>query len=1049
MPSFRGDSYFRSLLPSVRTQGSQLSDFKWLCSTKAEQSFANYFAFQDYAIREFEFFWRTLLDWAHLITAGAAEPVCVGDNVEHAVFFPGLSLNYAENLLAGDDDRVAVIACQPDRTVQISRRDLRDRVCRAATGLAELGVGAGGRVVVIAYSDVDTIVACLATAALGASFSTAAPDMAAPAILSRFGQLSPVVLMAHTEQRLGNQLRWNLQEVIAGLPTLRAVVCLGDAEPLPDPGVPVHWLSDLISRSEPLAAWQKFPFNHPLFILFSSGTTGAPKCIMHGAGGTLLEHLKELRLHCDLRPGERLFFQTSCAWMMWNWQLSALACRATIVLNDRPMDGPGALWSIVAEHDVNVFGTSPAYLKLCESAGYLPINQHVFNRLRAILSTGSVLYDSQFDWVAQNVKQVPLQTISGGTDIIGCFVLGNPDLPVHRGEAQCRSLAMDVAAVGPDGTPVAPGEIGELVCRNPFPSRPLGFFGDTEGTRFHDAYFSQNPGVWTHGDRVAFTAHGTARMHGRSDGVLNVRGIRIGTAEIYNALQDVPELADVMAVEQEMPDNPAGGRIVLLVVLKPGVTLTSELSIRLRRQIARRTAAVFVPGAIADVPDLPTTHSGKRSETAARDAINHRPIRNVDALRNRECLKAIATHPALRMDTAPVLAADASQSTEDKLKVIWASAFGVDSVAADDDFFALGGDSLLAVSICTLIEEVFGYDLPIAALFQAPTVAALARMLDSGLGWQGGSPLVPLREGTGRPVFLLHSVAGNVFEWHDLLARLDIDRPIVAVQARGLNPNCAPSASVEEMAADYVTLIRERQPNGPYALIGYSFGGLLAYEIAVRLSRTGEPIEFVGLVDTGVQDGALPLVPWLRFRLERLTHFRHRSEALGIAGLFKRVWTKLWRQPQHTSILRVDPNTNEHTNLPPVLRQVRIACEKAFDDYTPPRHPLAVTFFRSPERHPYFCDLLIVWRRKARSVRVIDMPGNHTTMMLEPNVSTLAAEIARCLAPEAAEPTSQTVIYAARWRSVEPGRKARIFSLALGCRLRKRQSINLPARRGM
>jgi acetoacetyl-CoA synthetase len=651
----------------------------------------------------------------------------------------------------------------------------------------------------------------------------------------------------------------------------------------------------------------------------------------------------------------------------------------------------------VAEHDVDVFGTSAAYLKLCETAGYIPMNQHVMPKLRVVLSTGSILYDTQFDWVLRDVKRVPVQSISGGTDIIGCFVLGNPDLPVYRGESQCRSLGMDVDAVGPDAAAVEPGDVGELVCRNPFPSRPLGFFGDLDGSRFHEAYFSQNPGMWTHGDRVAVTARGTARMHGRSDCVLNVRGVRIGTSEIYTALQDVPELADVLAVEQELPDTPAGGRIVLLVVLRPNVKLTADLVLRLRRQIARRRGAVFVPGAIADVTELPTTHSGKLSETAARDATNNRRVRNLDGLRNRECLEAIALHPALRTDAAPMHAADGSQSTEDKLKAIWSSAFGVDSIGTDDDFFALGGDSLLAVLICTRIEEVFGYNLPIAALFQATTVSALTRMMEDGIGWQGDSPLVPLKEGTGRPVFLLHSIAGNVFEWHDLLARLDCDRPVLAIQARGLDPNRRPSASVEEMAADYIGLIRTRQPQGPYALLGYSFGGLLAYEIACRLSRAGETVDFLGLVDTDVQAGALPLTKWLSFRLERLMHLKRRTAGLGAARSLMRFWERRRQTPHQHETLRTEIEGAVDLNLPPILRQVRTACERAFATYKPSSYPGKLVFFRSPERRPYFCDPLIVWRWKAASVQVIDVPGSHTTMILEPNVTALAKEVGDCL----------------------------------------------------
>ena len=451
--------------------------------------------------------------------------------------------------------------------------------------------------VAIAYNDADAVVACLATLTLGATFSSASPDMAAPTILSRFGQLSPQLLLTHTESRPGNTLDATVRQVIDGLATLRAVVTLGNG-PMPSgagvgptswelrQGLSEHRLSDLIERSQPLREWQRFGFNHPLFILFSSGTSRGsemhhPRCRRHpprtpeGAPPALRPAL-----------GRNSFFQTSSAWMMWNWQLSALASKVGIVLNNRPLQGAATLWNIVSECRVDVFGTSPSYLKLCESVGYEPREHHDLSRMRSILSTGSILYDTQFDWVERAVKPVPLQSISGGTDIVGCFMLGHPLRPVVRGEAQCRSLALDVTAVDAQGVELPPGEVGELVCRQPFPSRPLGFHGDEDGSRFHRAYFAQNEGMWTHGDLVAFGSQGTARLHGRSDGTLNVRGIRIGTlSEILRRIAGHAGTGPGHGCRQSSPGDPASGRIVLLVGSHPGVTLgTPMLILRLRRR---------------------------------------------------------------------------------------------------------------------------------------------------------------------------------------------------------------------------------------------------------------------------------------------------------------------------------------------------------------------------------------------------------------------------------------------------------------------------------
>jgi acetoacetyl-CoA synthetase len=589
-------------------------------------------------------FWGHFLAWSGLEHAGAAEPVRVGDDVATARFFPNVQLSYAENLLAGAPDAPALVAAdETGVTTRLTRGELRARVIALAVALRARGVQPGDRVVALVRNTAEAIVAALGATALGAVWSSVSPDLGDAAVMSRFTPLAPTWLFAHgrtqmqgAERALGDRLR----TLTAALPELRGVVAL-DAGAPPDLGPPVVSLEALVAEGNVGAAdfvFPRFPFDHPLFVLFSSGTTGAPKCIMHGTGGTLLEHVKEHRLHSDFGPGDKVFFHTTCGWMMWNWLVSVLASGAEILVYDGAVSYPenDALWALVAAEKVTAFGTSPTYLGFCKDAGLEPRRTHDLSALRVIQSTGSILFDAQYDWIHEHVGPVAIHSISGGTDVIGCFVLGHPLAPLHRGESQACSLGMDVQSLG-----------GELVCGRPFPSRPVGFFGDTDGTRMRAAYYDQHPGFWTHGDFIDLTPHGGARILGRSDGILNIRGIRIGPAEIYHALQDVPEVVAALAVAQPWPEEPGGCRLVLFVVLGLGVSLDRPLTFRIKKQVAARCSAVHVPAVIAAVPELPTTHSGKRSERAAQDALDGRPVRNLSALRNPAVLDALVNHPAL------------------------------------------------------------------------------------------------------------------------------------------------------------------------------------------------------------------------------------------------------------------------------------------------------------------------------------------------------------------------------------------------------------------
>jgi acetoacetyl-CoA synthetase len=969
---------------------SQLTAFMRYCEAATGARFPDHQAFHQFSVVDYRQFWLLFLRWSGALHDGAPDPVCTDDRCEQASFFPELRLNYAENLLRIDSpesaDQIAVVAHHVSRpSERLTRREIRDRVRRAAARLRLLGVMPGDRVVAVADNNAELVVGGLAAVAVGASFSSASTDMGAPAVLGRFTQLEPKILMANLDgvETAPIALADRVEEVARGLPSIAALVALDDGPVPPGLGVPVHRLAELI---EPAGGgdedweWERFPFNHPLFVLFSSGTTGRPKCIVHGAGGTLLEHLKEHRLHVDLAPGDTLFFHTTVAWMMWNWQLSALAAGSTIVLYDGPLTGPETLWRLVSAEEVTVFGTSPPYLQLSEDSGFSPRREAALPHLRAVLSTGSVLHDWQYDWIREHVGPVPAQSISGGTDIIGCFVLGHPDLPVQRGHIQCRSLGLDVQAMPTDATP-SDSTVGELVCCNPFPSRPLGFVGD-DGTEFHRAYFEQNPGVWTHGDLIEFDSLGQARMHGRSDGVLNVRGLRIGPAEIHRALRDVKEVREAMAVQQDAPDEHQQSSVVLLVVLEDPVTLDGRLTTRLRREIARNASPAHVPELILAVDELPTTHSGKRSERAARDAVNGLAAHNAQALRNPGSLDAIRLAVARAKEQRQELATAGEPakgtSVQAHLQAIWESVLGLEPVRPDDNFFDLGGTSLAAARVFELIYERLGVDLPLSAILDAPTTAALAALID-GPPEQRVRPLVPLRPGgEGPPVFVVNAL----LPLHPLVVRLRTTRPVLGLEERRLEPGRNENNHVEDIAKGYVDTIRAVQPDGPYALVGYSFSGLVAFEMARHLDGVGEKVDTLVLIDSEVHHACLPTA----------------SRWLFLVGLPLRA---------ARSVLSA-PRTQVPLHLRAALRRLRSgggvastpferrleANEEAFAAYRPGPYAGSATLFIAEARRARRGNPLTVWRQiMGKRLTVEYIPGAHTDVATEPTVSALAERL--------------------------------------------------------
>jgi acetoacetyl-CoA synthetase len=626
-----------------RMAGANLTHFMQGLTHRRGVAVTDYSALYAWSVSEPEAFWSELARFADVRADWGSGPALADAGLmPGARFFPDASLNFAENLLRHRDAHPALIfRSERGGRVQLTFQALHGAVARVAAWLESQGVGRGDRVAAVLPNIPEACIAMLATAARGAVWSSCAPELGTSALLERFGQIAPKVLFCADGYTYGGkkfESRAGLAELISRLPSIERVAMVSYLHPrAPLAGLEhAERFEELGSDAQDIR-FERVNFNDPLYILYSSGTTGAPKCIVHGVGGTLLQHQKEHLLHTDLKRRDRLFYYTTCSWMMWNWQMSALACGTTLVLYDgSPFHpDPGALWRMAEEEGITVFGTSARYLASMEKSEFRPAARVDLSALRAILSTGSPLPAASYERIYRDIKEdVQIASITGGTDIVSCFGLGCPLLPVYPGEIQCRGLGMRVDIFDEAGHRLR-GEPGELVCTAPFPSMPIGFWNDPDGRLFHAAYFERYPNVWHHGDHALITAHDGLVILGRSDAMLKPGGVRIGTGELYSALAGVPEIIESLAVGQRF-----GGdvRIVLFVQLAPGVTLDEVLKQRIRERIRGATTPRHVPARILAAPDLPRTLSGKASELAVRAVVENEPVRNRTALANPESL---------------------------------------------------------------------------------------------------------------------------------------------------------------------------------------------------------------------------------------------------------------------------------------------------------------------------------------------------------------------------------------------------------------------------